>query len=78
VAALRSLLGIPLALPVADHKKDHVAAPATFGDIEHVHLHKSQAFIAALTDCFGAPARAASGCSQPVCKRLTQVCRKAR
>jgi hypothetical protein len=45
----------PLALPVADHKENHVAAPATFGDIQHVHLLNSQAFIAALTDRLGAP-----------------------
>jgi hypothetical protein len=45
----------PLALLVADHEEDNVAAPATFGDVQHVHLLDSQAFIAALTDRLGAP-----------------------
>jgi hypothetical protein len=31
------------------------ACSATFGDIQHVHLHNSQALVAALTDRLGAP-----------------------
>ena len=44
----------PVALPVEDHEEDHVAAPATFGAIQHVHLHYSQVFMEALTNDLGA------------------------